>query len=597
MSQTRRHSPPYPDDRVRPLQSAAGAQRTGTPDVNSAGLRRQSSTRAKFGASDPNRPTISGYAGTPPPSLTPGFGGNKNKSAPEIPAKEKVDDDDGLFQKPPPNPTIPAIPVGDEGIAQSTYQQYYPPPTAATLQPPSAGVNRLSSTASTSTTRAQRGSPPPPETPILGRSTGGFEPGYPYAQSAAASRTNQYASPVARPSTMSPSQQPIEVPRPWTPTEQPGSYPHGPPVAFQGDTEVPPATNYQSPTPAAYQSPSQSSQNRAYQISPSQPLQQFVSPPVPQFGVPITQSSSPAQLAQPSQYLQSPQTNQPGSRLSFSPHTHPLEQDMQRMQVADEPPPAYSSVSQQRLFSGANTQGYANEKRLSNASVPSSTSSQDPNIRRHPAFANDAGQPVAQQPAQQSVASTPATALAPIQILSPSPGPSATPASPPPLPEGWIAHLDQNSGQYYYIHLPTQSTQWEFPKGPTPLNLQEPLSPTGTFANPMASPALGGFNQPLASPGFPPQSASYHRDSMLSMNNLASPTVAGFTGPPPVAGVDMYKVAPTNGVYFGPYLRYTNIDLERGLWLGSILLVTDVPQPPTIHIHQSTDLSPNREYH
>lgn len=79
------------------------------------------------------------------------------------------------------------------------------------------------------------------------------------------------------------------------------------------------------------------------------------------------------------------------------------------------------------------------------------------------------------------------------------------------------------------------------------------------------------------------------------MNNLASPTVAGFTGPPPSAGVDMYKVVPTNGVYFGPYLRYTNIDLERGLWLGSILLVTDVAQPPTIHIHQSVDLSPNRK--
>lgn len=593
-SQTRRPSPPYPDDRFRPSHAAAGAQRLGTPELNSSGMRRQSSTRAKFGASDPNRPTISGYAGTPPPSLTPGIAGDRNKLAPEVPGKEEVnDDDDGLFQKSPPKPTAPAVPIGDEGIAQSTYQQYYPPPTAATLQPPTAGVNRLSSTASTSTTRAQRGSPPPPETPVIGKPTGGFE--YPYAQNAAASRANQYANPVARPSTMSPSQQPIEVPRPWTPTEQPGSYPHGPPVAFQGGTEVLPATNYQSPTTAAYQSPTQSAQNRGYQISPGQPVQQFVAPPVPQFGVPITQSSSPAQITQPAQYLQSPQNNQPGSRLSFSPQTHPLEQDMQRLQVADEPPPAYSSVSQQRLFSGATSQGFTNEKRLSNASVPSSTSSQDPNLRRHPAFANDAGQPIVQQTVQQPVASTQPATLAPIQVISPSPGPSITPASPPPLPEGWIAHLDPNSGQYYYIHLPTQSTQWEFPKGPTPLSLQEPLSPTGTYANSVASPALGGFSQPLASPGFAPQNAGYHRDSMLSMNNLASPTMAGFTGPPLSAGVDMYKVAPTNGVYFGPYLRYTNIDLERGLWLGSILLITDVPQPPTIHIHQSTDLSPNRE--
>jgi hypothetical protein len=68
---------------------------------------------------------------------------------------------------------------------------------------------------------------------------------------------------------------------------------------------------------------------------------------------------------------------------------------------------------------------------------------------------------------------------------------------------------------------------------------------------------------------------------------------AGISGPPPSSGVETYKVAATNGVYFGPYLRYCNMDLERGLWLGSILLVTDAPQPPTIHIHQSIDLSPN----
>lgn len=73
--------------------------------------------------------------------------------------------------------------------------------------------------------------------------------------------------------------------------------------------------------------------------------------------------------------------------------------------------------------------------------------------------------------------------------------------------------------------------------------------------------------------------------------SLSNP--ATFTGPPPASGVELYKVAATNGVYFGPYLRYTNMDLERGLWLGSIMLVTDAPQPPTIHIHQSTDLSAN----
>jgi hypothetical protein len=218
--------------------------------------------------------------------------------------------------------------------------------------------------------------------------------------------------------------------------------------------------------------------------------------------------------------------------------------------------------------------------------MPSST-------QTHPAFANDArSQSISSQHSVRN--DLPIQQHASFSLQSPSPGPAgATPASPPPLPEGWIAHLDQSSGQYYYIHLPTQSTQWEFPKGPTPLNLHDaPLSPVGAggFGNPLVSPGLSSFGkQPLASPGFP--GTPGYAESVMSLNT--APGSGVFTGPPPSSGVDLYKVAPTNGVYFGPYLRYTNMDMERGLWLGSILLVTDAPQPPTIHIHQSVDLSPN----
>jgi hypothetical protein len=182
----------------------------------------------------------------------------------------------------------------------------------------------------------------------------------------------------------------------------------------------------------------------------------------------------------------------------------------------------------------------------------------------------------------------------------PGPGPAtqAAPvsnpaASPPPLPEGWIAHMDPNSGQYYYIHLATQSTQWEFPKGPTPLNLNDtPLSPAASaYSMPMTSPGLSFANKPLASPGLPMSPGYEHANAMRLGGSISGPS--GYTGPPPSSGVDLYKVVPTNGVYFGPYLRYANMDLERELWLGSILLVTDAPQPPTIHIHQSLDLSPN----
>jgi hypothetical protein len=77
----------------------------------------------------------------------------------------------------------------------------------------------------------------------------------------------------------------------------------------------------------------------------------------------------------------------------------------------------------------------------------------------------------------------------------------------------------------------------------------------------------------------------------MSVAHSVAPSA--FTIPPPSAGVDMYKVQPTNNVYFGPYLRYVNMDLERGVWLGSIMIVTDAPQPPTVHIHLSLDLAPN----
>lgn len=220
------------------------------------------------------------------------------------------------------------------------------------------------------------------------------------------------------------------------------------------------------------------------------------------------------------------------------------------------------------------------------AAVPADTSNQG-----HPAFANEPRQQNGVSPQPRHSTSQATTQ----QFAKASQAPTtAGPASPPPLPEGWIAHLDPNSGQYYYIHLPTQSTQWEFPKGPTPLNLNEPLSPSVSVYgnNPLASPGLSAFGgKPLASPGFQPSTPGFN-ESHFSVQS-STPTVAGFTGPPPTSGVDQYKIAPTNGVYFGPYLRYTNMDIERGLWLGSILLVTDALQPPTIHIHQSVDLSPN----
>ena len=569
---------PYPDDRQR-LQTRPTNARKTTDERGRASPAYTSTPPPPASSIEPPRAGIPDY----PSALRPRDGrgtsdqsssklaerrGNMPKPLPDSPETD-APDKDGLFQRAPQRAGASSS-AGNRTPSRTEaspypeyYQQYWPPPgeseTLGELEVPHpGGVNRLSSTASTSTTKAQRGSPPPPETPILAHGEqpgGGIEARYAAAgiagtstltslqaqNAAAAQRVAQYPQPV-RSQPLTNTQQPDPTRRPWTPTEQPGTQPHGPPTVYQGPT----------------------------QASGSPPLQS----PRPQ-----TQVTSPSGRAHPTA----------------------LEQDFQRMHVTSSPPPAYSPASS----SATATQGYPAEKHSqaagaatagaaagAAAGIAAALSSPAASANSgHPAFANDprnqasssqhsaqpATQPILQQPAKTSPAPT-------------GPGPS----SPPPLPEGWIAHLDPSSGQYYYIHLPTQSTQWEFPKGPTPLNLNEPLSPTGSvnFGNPLASPGLSAFGkQPLASPGFQPSTPGF-QDSMMSMMP-STPTVAGFSGPPPSAGVEMYKIAPTNGVYFGPYLRYTNMDLERGIWLGSILLVTDAPQPPTIHIHQSIDLSPN----
>ena len=503
--------------------------------------------------------------------------GNTPKPLPDSPGPE-TPDKEGLFQRIPqraggpapvtsPDPRRPSQTDGDR-YPDYRQQRYSPPPEAPSsgLNAPNPNsVNRISSTASTSTTRAQRGSPPPPETPIIPpgeQPGGGIEARYAAAgiagtstlnslqaqNAAAAQRQHQYASQQSSGQSANQQLRPQQEPpqRPWTPTELPGSQPHGPPTVYQGPG----------------------------------------------------QASSPPQLQTSSPPGQRPQ------QTGRIPGSSALEEDFQRMQVSSSPPPAYSSVSQGRpsASSPMQTQGYPDEKhndRLGAAAAVGATTGavlaagmhSEGQNQAHPAFANDLGQRngTLPQPGQDHPASTPQPTATPSQAPV-----GAGPASPPPLPEGWIAHLDPSSGHYYYIHLPTQSTQWEFPKGPTPLNLNEPLSPTASVygGNPLGSPGLSAFGgKPLASPGFQPSTPGY-AESVMSMQST-TPTVTGFTGPPPSSGVDMYKVAPTNAVYFGPYLRYTNMDLEQGIWLGSILLVTDTPQPPTIHIHQSTDLSPN----
>ncbi|KAI0842896.1 hypothetical protein F5Y06DRAFT_75872 [Hypoxylon sp. FL0890] len=559
--------PPYPVDARRP-----SANKTYTSPTSSirTGSFNDTSPRLDTSPIEKRGPGLAERRGTAPKPLP----GALSPGSPQ-------GDDSGLFAKPIAQPK-PAAAGSSTSFPDYHQKPYYPPPRGSSAasssssnsnvrpsvtednhlkMPSDSGVNRFASTASTSTTRASRGSPPPPETPIVEPGVipgGGIEARYAAAGISGTATLNSLQSPAAAQRLAQYGQHPAtqQPPRPWTPTESPDQQPHGPPTVYQGANPV------TSPTASTFSA----------------------------------QASRPANINTNTNASASTNTNSSGGpALQIS----VLEQDFQRMQMSPSPPPAYSSINP----SGASS-AYPNEKQRPAQTSSSSTPAQatqaasPPNKQAqvvaaglaspaalqhpgHPAFANDP-RPESQQNGQQ------------VQVVThtPSPFQGQGPTSPPPLPEGWIAHLDQNSGQYYYIHLATQATQWEFPKGPNPIHHETaPLSPTAsTYGNPLGSPMFGKQSA-MASPMFPPQTPGY-AESIMSVAT-ATPTAAGFSGPPPGAGVDMYKVQPTNGVYFGPYLRYTNMDVEKGIWLGSILIVTDAPQPPTIHIHRSVDLSPN----
>jgi len=514
------------------------------------------------------KPTYSSQSASPPPAAAASAAASNPLPYPDDRPRPlgNMPHSDGASSRPhfsasdPNRPTVagygagrPMNTGGEGGDGTLLYPDYanqsFPAPSSGSaaakpinnnlLNPArSADLNRYDSTASVMTTRASRGSPPPPETPIIPPPTD-IE-----ARFAAAgfNRPAASASPAAAPA-------PI---------------------------------------------PSAASQQRTAQYSTPPPLQSATPPVSSQPVYPAPQDPKAAPVLSPP----------PGTSITSVPPVHPdehaLEQEYGRMSVHDEPPPSYASIEPTQ---GSSPAPFPQEKhRPSNistgppaavAAIPQSA----PTMDQHPAFGQQQQQQQQQQQYNTMQSPAPSIASGPssIPIKSPSPTPSQmTVNAPPPLPEGWIAHLDPGSGQYYYIHMPTQSTQWEFPKGPNPLNLNEPLSPTGTFIGSIASPMTSAFSkQPLASPGIVPQSATFGPDGYYSMASIASPTAAGFTGPPPISGVEVYRVAPSNGVYFGPYLRYTNMDIEAGIWHGSVMIITNSGQPPTIHIHQSQDLSPN----
>jgi len=577
-----RVSTPDSYDEPRPLHEASTAQSR----RNDRRPQYQTTTRARLPDETsqylPHHSRAAPSPQTLQPSRLAGRRGNVPQPLRNPPESEIDDDEDDSEEDTPRRPAHPALKVQRQHQqSQTTPTQYLYPtplqippqstsqPAPTTAPPDNSRLDRFASVASVSTTKASRGSPPPsPETPIE-------DP-----------KVNSH--PALHESTPALQNSKLADADVLNLLAEHRHMAHTPPVM-----SLPPERECEA----------RARSTRGTRDAPARQDRERTKPRIPSNSPTEDESSREAEpnfnRSQGSGWSPMPTHMTGVSTGSSGQAERQLEQDMRRARVTDdspEPPPAYHFVSSvDRARPEEKDHASTNSSRSRTSSNPSM--SRRGRQQTHPAFSHEARRERTSSDMESPYPTNsfytqaqPELVRTPVEVRT---------ATPPLLPEGWISHLDQNSGHYYYIHLPTQSTQWEFPKGPSPLSPYDPpLSPTGTLVNlrtGLATPSIASFQaKPMASPGFPSKHSAY-ADSMYSIGSSAAPSAAGFDGPPPEAGIERYKIEPQNGVYFGPYLRYTNMDIENGIWYGSVLLVTDARFPPTIHIHQSMDLSPDRE--
>ncbi|KAK9474736.1 uncharacterized protein V1510DRAFT_372689 [Dipodascopsis tothii] len=114
-------------------------------------------------------------------------------------------------------------------------------------------------------------------------------------------------------------------------------------------------------------------------------------------------------------------------------------------------------------------------------------------------------------------------------------------------------------------------------------------------------PAGGAAGQPYGQGQVPPQGQpqglqqgeySYNEFQERTQRALTSQTSDEFHQPGMYGVVDidrLYHTQPSNGMCFGPYLRYTNIDLAKNVWMGSVMVVKE-GEAPYFQVHPSDDI-------
>jgi hypothetical protein len=82
-----------------------------------------------------------------------------------------------------------------------------------------------------------------------------------------------------------------------------------------------------------------------------------------------------------------------------------------------------------------------------------------------------------------------------------------------PLPQGWIAQFDQNSGRYYFVNTTTNQTTWDDPRMAQGAAYGQPSQPG--FSMPSSDP----YGQPQAYGGMPGESTGYQQPIVPNPND------------------------------------------------------------------------------
>ena len=213
-------------------------------------------------------------------------------------------------------------------------------------------------------------------------------------------------------------------------------------------------------------------------------------------------------------------------------------------------------------------------------------------------------------PTQQYGAQSP---VSPAQQAPPSPVPAATtPGYTQPLSTAYNAP----QGPQYAGQGPTATPAGYQQTPPTPGQPgsgsptqapTQPYVPQATTTSPPVKSEYMSVPPPIPgsapAPSFPPPPTTYKPGQQATQG--AAPSYPGQPGTVRIDGKDYPIPAFTHTIqtptqcesalkeaYFGPYLRFKNVDLQRNLWLGSVLLVipTQLP-PPQLEFHPSGDFS------